>query len=69
MKTDQEIIQTLNKHLNLAGLVQDLSADEWNRIIAMLEDNEICFSGDPSGFHIDLGNEILDCSHPDTSLV
>ena len=71
MKNDQEIIRTINKHLNLFAVSRDLTGDEVMRLHELLEETKLCFSGEFTGFHLledPDSDEVTDCAHYLTSL-
>lgn len=47
-----KIIRTLNACLDLGALSVLLSSEDWTALQEMVENGRLCFSGDPTGFHI-----------------
>jgi hypothetical protein len=69
-RSDEDIIRTVNKHLNLLALKRDLQGGEVSRIHELLEKGNVVFSGEFSGFHLLEDDDccaVTDCAHPLTT--
>lgn len=65
-----DAVRAVNSCLNLRLLNDILPERKWNRFIRLLDEGELVFSGDPSGFHLKEGNHaVIDCASPKTSMM